>query len=139
MPGLRDIHKRRTIFDFYRKKADVICLQETHFEQNDEQIIRNEWSTDIVFSHGTTNSKGVCILFPRDKFYVLNNVKNDQDGRVVVCEINIAGNPIVIGNIYAPNQDDPHFFVNVFKMFENFLENKIIVGDYNLVMDTKMD
>ena len=43
-------------------------------------------------------------------------------------------------NIYAPNDDNPDFFVKTYRMIEQFdNEFKIISGDFNLVMDVNLD
>ena len=137
--GLRNREKRRSIFEFYRKRADFICLQETHSEKSDELFWRNEYGSDIVFSHCSSGSRGVCILLPRHKNYTFKRFKSDIEGRIVICEIEMAGEPIVICNIYGPNKDEPRFYINMFQMLEDFSENKIIIGDYNLVIDPKID
>ena len=36
--------------------------KEIYSEQKDENVWRNEWGGDIFFSHGSTHSRGVCIL-----------------------------------------------------------------------------
>ena len=38
-----DVAKRRNIFNYYRKRGQIICLQETHSEINDEALWTNEW------------------------------------------------------------------------------------------------
>ena len=51
--GLREQGKRRSIFSYLKdQKSKLYFLQETYSEVNDE----------IIFSHGTKHSKGVCIL-----------------------------------------------------------------------------
>ena len=44
-----------------------------------------------------------------------------------------------ICNLYAPNEDNPNFFVKMLSMFENSSENKILIGDFNLVLDETVD
>ena len=63
--GLQDVNKRRAIFNFYRDRADIMCFQETHSTVKDEIIWRNEWGGTIVFSHGTSQARGVVILFKK--------------------------------------------------------------------------
>ena len=60
--GLRDTNKRRAIFEMYRKKCDILCLQETHSEVSDEPYWTAEWGGKIIFSHGNTNATGTAIL-----------------------------------------------------------------------------
>ena len=68
--GLRDVKKRREIFRWLKRyyKADqgFVMLQETHSIEKDEEIWKKEWGAEIVFSHGSNDSKGVAILFPKN-------------------------------------------------------------------------
>ena len=62
--GLRNISKRGAIFSFLKiQKATIFCLQETYSSPDDDEKL---WSAElggkIIYSHGTTHSKGVCIL-----------------------------------------------------------------------------
>ena len=59
--GLRQQKKRRQLFSYFpNSKADtIILLQETHSCITDEQQWTHEWSNGIIFSHGSTNSRGL--------------------------------------------------------------------------------
>ena len=47
---------------------------------------------------------------------------------------------VLIGNIYAPNNDCPEFFDNVFDLIERMdCENIILAGDFNLAFDIEKD
>ncbi|KAJ8043315.1 hypothetical protein HOLleu_10343 [Holothuria leucospilota] len=60
--GLRQVKKRRSQFTyFHRHSFDIIFAQETHSSINDVRCWTNEWGGKIIFSHGTTLSKGVAI------------------------------------------------------------------------------
>ena len=74
--GLRDVIKRCSIFNFYRKKANIICLQETHSCIKDETIWSAEWGGDIIFSHGQTNSKRVCVLLTKGMKKLCKDIEN---------------------------------------------------------------
>ena len=41
--------------------------------------------------------------------------------------------------LYAPNTDTPAFFEEIANKIENYGENKVIVGDYNLILDPVKD
>ena len=63
--------KRRDVFNYLRnKKLSIICLQETHFNENMEKLVEAEWGYKCFFDSYATNSKGVEILF-------LNNFQHD--------------------------------------------------------------
>ena len=65
--GLRNKTKRLAVFEWPNKKINsIIFLQETHSSLETE----TEWKQDmrnfdLYFSHGTTSSRGVCILIYR--------------------------------------------------------------------------
>ena len=61
--GLRNPNKRRAPFEYLKnQKALIICLQETFSKQKDEAVWSADWGGQIIFSHGTGHSKGVCML-----------------------------------------------------------------------------
>lgn len=71
--GIREFVKRRKIFNLFKQKtADIVCLQETHSNLNDEKFWESEWGNQIIFNHGTNNSKGVAILFRKNFDYQIN-------------------------------------------------------------------
>ena len=41
--------------------------------------------------------------------------------------------------MYAPNKDDPEFFVNTIELAPETVSKRIIIGDFNLVIDNKID
>ena len=139
--GLRDVIKRRAIFNYYRTRGNILCLQETHSTISDELIWKAEWGGDAVFSHGESNARGVCILMPKGMTSQedICNVKRDLEGRVIVIEVRQDMDTISLVNIYAPNKDTPIFFDNLNRMLRVSAERKIVVGDFNLVMDSNVD
>ena len=84
VPGIREPIKRRSIFLYLRdQKANIYFLHGTYSERAIENIWRNEWGGALIFSHGTTHSKGVCILInlfaqPKVDYYYAND-----SGRIV--------------------------------------------------------
>ena len=142
--GLRDNKKRRKIFNYlHQKQFDIICLQETHSVQADEGYWKNEFGGSTFFSHGTSDSRGTMILIRKNAPVKVENSYKDNLGRRVFCELKYEGQSIILANIYAPNKDDPVFFLETFlklASFENGKEyKKIIVGDFNLVLDVEVD
>ena len=54
--GIRDAEMRRAVFNFYRNRCDILCLQETHSTSDDENVWANEWGGLILMSHGTVKA-----------------------------------------------------------------------------------
>lgn len=113
--GIRDFVKRQKIFNHFKNKSvDILCLQETYSNSSDEKFWESEWGNQILVSHGTNNSKGVCILFRKNFEYQINNVIKDLDGHYIICVMKINERNIVLTNVYGPKTDTPQFYEIVF-------------------------
>ena len=69
-------------------------------------------------------------------------VRNDSQGRWILLNMKVDGKEIRLINLYGPNQDDPHFFNNIYTNLLNLQATNyqiIMVGDYNTVLSTSMD
>jgi len=103
----------------------VISLQETHSCSTDEKL----WSGKIFYSHGTTNSKGVAVLFKNSLKYELGMVKRDTEGRYLLIEIKFDSKVLVIGNIYAHNKDEHNFLDYLLGIIVSFSTSDLILGE----------
>ena len=132
--------KRRAIFNFYRSMTDILILQETHSTSEVEEQWLREWGGRAIFSHGTSTSRGVCILFKKHFYCNITNISKDINGRYLACEIETESNfkAALIG-IYAPNEDNPAFFEALEQNIAELHWNKILIGDFNLVLDVERD
>ena len=122
--------KRCKVFHMCKKhNPDILLLQETHSRKKQEKVWHKDWGTKIYYSHGDYNARGVCIC-----------LKGGLNHKVHDCKIDENDIRYTIVNIYAPNEDDVGFFDEVFDMVGNFgNENVIIAGDFNFVLNSKID
>ena len=59
-------------------------------------------------------------------------VQRDDQGRFLSVQCNIKNKNICINTLYAPNEDDPLFFVNIFELIcAQDAEHIILTGDIN--------
>ena len=65
----------------------MYCLQETFSKDDDEKIWSAEWGGQIIFSHGSEHSRGVCILLSANSGFSLNTVYADRDGQRSVMAV----------------------------------------------------
>lgn len=80
--GIRDFHKRKTIFTRIKKqKVDIAFLQETYSSQEIENQFKLQWRGKMLFAHGTSHSKGVLILFNENLQIDIKHVLGDSEGR----------------------------------------------------------
>ena len=140
--GLGDPIKRRMIFNYYRDRCNILCIQETHSEASDERIWLSEWGSKGYFSHGTHSQRGVCILYKKNINYQICRTVADSEGHFLTCEMQNMDDPqknLTLCNIYAPNKDKSGFFLDVIKRTVDFSSNLVIIGDFNLVLDVQLD
>ena len=139
--GLGDYAKRKDVFNYLRdKKFGIYCLQDTHFTTALEPYVRAEWGGEVYFNSFTSNSRGVCILFSNFIEYKVCKAKVDQNGNMLILDLEVEGKQLTLVNIYGPNEDSPDFFFKVQEIIEEFdNQNVIICGDFNLVQNQELD
>ena len=140
--GLRDTVKRRSIFTYLKdQEADFYFLQETFSKASDETFWRNEWGGEIYFSHGTSHSKGVCILINRAVKEKVTFTSSDADDRIILINLTYNGLKLSFCNIYAPNDHTQQ--VNFIQELNCLLIDKseittlIVGGDWNCTLSKK--
>ena len=144
--GLRDRNKRTLLFNWLQQYKGLVFLQETHCTKNNELTWKQEWGGNILFSNGTTNSKGVAILIPKslDSEIQILTTYSDNSGRIILIDCIIKDNNFILINIYAPTKDkldEQLKFVNSLKRLIDQYSDKAIIlgGDFNTYLDTSVD
>ena len=93
----------------------------------------------IFTANGSSNSRGVAILINRNFFCNVRQIRSDNGGRYIAIEIEVNNYVCTVINLYAPNSDSPGFFTNLLQHTEDLNHNRILLGDYNLVLNTALD
>ena len=137
--GMSEEIKRRSMFKYCRDRADIIFLQETHSTKKSEKQWLNEWGGEIIFNHGSSDARGVCILFKRNIECKLYMVQRDLEGRILNVEIAVENKKYSLTNVYGPNVDTPVFFINILELLKETSENKIVMGDFNCALNPSLD
>ena len=88
-----------------KRKADIIFLQETHSTVKTETQWNNEWSAEIITSHGSSNARGVAILIKAGFDCSIHQQILDPMGRYVIVKAVIKDKTYVVINIYTPKKD----------------------------------
>ena len=147
--GLRDERKWRKIFNYVKNHTSgkaVVLFQETHSTKKVENLWKYQWHGDMIFSHGTSGTRGVCIAFRYDLEYKLLSPKIiDDEGRFIILHIEIQGNPYILINYYGPNSEPSQ--VKTIKQIASRLKDLeiednvqyILAGDWNLIFDRSLD
>lgn len=95
---------------------------------------------DVIYSHYNSRSRGVAILFRKGLQYKITQKLICSVGRYIIIELEINDVTFVLTNIYAPNEDSPLYFTNLFDTV-NSMNNphKMYGGDFNVVRDPTID
>ena len=144
--GLSNFRKRRAIFTWCRKqKADLIFLQETHSTEAGECKWKKEWGSEIIFSHGSSNARGVAVLIKRGLDIVIQQELLNFNGRSIILKALIKDKRYTLANIYGPNKDAEavRFYQNLsatlWKMDADSDDNIVVGGDFNCPLNLTLD
>ena len=135
--GLGKANKRRKLIGWLNKfhNADkkIIFLQETHTTPKIVPLWDKEWNyRKIIYSHGTSGSKGVAIIFPKNMEYEIHDIKLSQEGRYIAVTMTTNDTKFCLINGYAPNttklQDQLKWLSEIQIILENNLDTNFIIG-----------
>ena len=82
-----------------------MCLQETHSTFNEENILKNVFNGPVFYSHGTSQSCDVFIVYFGNLNFLINKQAGDENGRILILDINIDEIRYVLANIYNANTE----------------------------------
>ena len=141
--GSRSRQKRAMIKDYFDlKRVDVLFLQETHTAPSDETDWALEWGGPCCFSHGTTSSAGVAVVFRAAAAVTVISTKEVLQGRLLLVQAQVQDVVFTFVNIYAPNvgADRVSFFQTLKDQLMTHLQDQLVVGgDFNCTLDFTMD
>ena len=140
--GLRDLKKRNDILDDFKKRnVNIVHLQETHLIASDLSTLKKSWNCKFLISGENKKSMGVVTIINNNFEYKIHMVEKDKGGRYIITDMEIPGIArFLMLNIYGQNQDRPEFLLEILdKLENNMIRNWILCGDWNLVLDQKLD
>ena len=109
--GLRDKLKRTDVCEYLNNlNANIICLQDTHLTQQDENDLKNLTNCECIINGAKSNSRGVVILLKNNFEYEILHTEEDCVGNYVLVDLRLATISVRLINIYATNKDEPAFF-----------------------------
>lgn len=138
--GAQLAEKRKDVLNFLKQKRySIYFLQDTHFTKREEAYIRAQWGFECFFSSYSSEARGVSIMLNNNFEYKLHAQEADLEGNKLLLDISVNGKRMTLINIYGPNRDSPDFFAKIKQDIERFGNNVILAGDFNLVLDPKVD
>ena len=139
--GIGGISKRTDVFDYLQYiEFDIYCLQDTHFKDEDEMMIRTHWNNNCFLNNYKSNARGVAILFNKNVEYKVHKQVMDDQGNYIILDMTVHNQRFSLVSIYGPNSDSPSFFTELFKKIQEIGNTEFIMcGDFNLVLDPEKD
>ena len=139
--GLGSMEKRLDLFNYLKQKqCQIYCLQDTHTTKTSENFFRSQWNSECLFSSGSSNARGVAILFSKNLEYEIHNHISDPEGNYLIADISVEQNRFTLVNLYGPNKDTPSFFDTLINTANTIGNTSLIIcGDFNTVHDEKLD
>ena len=129
--GLQNKIKRSDVFDRLRTgNFSIICIVDSHFDKSNEKIYAAEWGYSTYFSSFSSQSRGVAVLFKNDFEFKIHRTHRDNNGNLLILDIELEKRRITLAVVYGPNQDNPNFYKTLQKTISQFGNLDIIcVGD----------
>ena len=148
MRGLHEYRKSKKIFNWVAKHGGnrgIAFLQEAHSTVDIETEWSQRYKGDIIKSHGTSNSKGVAILFGEQLDYSIVKKIIDQNGRFILVLCLLQGNTFLLINSYAPNDEKNQvsLLLEICEVIYNLdcpVDTSFIWGgDFNFIFDIELE
>ena len=143
--GMGADKRRLQYFCWFKKLTfDILFIQETHcYDKETAAKWSQDWgpSKNSIWTTGSSNSKGVAVLFKPNSEYDISNTKIDLEGRYIYFEIKLDEEKYKFINIYAPN--DPNDRVLFFDKLNSWVKTNdikhLVGGDYNCTLNNVLD
>ena len=138
------------LFQYLKKQVSskgIIFLQKTHSTKDIESQWANDWNEQehIKYSHGDYNARGVLISIREGLDCTIEAEYTDTAGRFIILKCLTQGSPILLINLYNPNNEEEQVSViaNLFQAIELIDSNHgyevILGGDFNFIFEIKLN
>lgn len=71
--------------------------------------------------------------------FVASETIVDHKGRYIIVSCILFSTPLTLGNVYAPNYDDPTFIYSFLSCIPNIYSHCLMTGDFNCIMSPILD
>lgn len=120
-------------------KSLIVYLQETHLLSDEVIKIKRRWPGHVTSASYLSHTRGVMILIHKLIPLKVDNVIHDMGGRYLIVQGTLINEKINMIHVYAPNEDNPKFFENLFLLMASLPRKALIAGDSNCTLDPKLD
>uniref|UniRef100_A0A3B4WB51 exodeoxyribonuclease III n=1 Tax=Seriola lalandi dorsalis TaxID=1841481 RepID=A0A3B4WB51_SERLL len=133
--GLRTCGRMKNILS--NPACDVLCLQETRWDEDSLKAATKINKGEIYYNNGTNKSCGIATIINTNMIENSKLIYKDNEGRILIIDIIVNNSTFRIINVYASNCEKER--KEMFNKIGRWVNNKtLIVGDFNTVL-TKSD
>ena len=146
--GLQSTKKRLKLIESLNRSllpSGILFLQETHSTATDEVEWKDDFKSQLYFSHGTSNSCGVLIGFIGMQNVVTNDTISDKNGSFLILNASLNDESFVLVNLYNPNTEAEQLKTMeelsvMLKTLSSIHSSKIILGgDFNFFFNLSLE
>ncbi|ESO92980.1 hypothetical protein LOTGIDRAFT_119738 [Lottia gigantea] len=81
--GIGSPEKRKDVIQYYKQKNfNILCLQDNHFNEKDENKIEIKWGFKCISNSFSSNSRGVAILINNNIEFKIKTIKKDERWKI---------------------------------------------------------
>uniref|UniRef100_A0A3B1KAN1 Reverse transcriptase domain-containing protein n=1 Tax=Astyanax mexicanus TaxID=7994 RepID=A0A3B1KAN1_ASTMX len=142
--GARDVYKREMLAQYIQdKKLDILLLQETHIDNDDESLWKMWWKGPLFLNNGSNVSAGLAILISPGLSLNVISHKMVCRGRMQILNVKMYEKDFTIVNVYAPNigRERGTFFLSLKQELAQCHQDTFFVlgGDWNCTLAAAVD
>ena len=140
--GLNNPVKRKKILTQLKQlHCQIAYLQESHLSDEEHKKLNRSWASQVFYSsHPSGRRCGVAILVHKMVQFTLVSQYKDREGRYILVNGTVAGTEVSLLNVYAPNDNNPQFITNVFKLILEKSKGVLLFGgDMNATLSQSLD
>ena len=128
--GLNNTLKRRMLFKQFLD-FNICSLQETYVTQNNVSVWKQDWSGELLYINGTSNSNGLIILVNKNFSY--SNLKEIEiNERCFGISFTHNDKDFVVFNMYAPSlkAERVDFLRDLPDLSQFYLPHSYVIGPF---------
>ena len=139
--GLANPFKRKDVFNWLRqKKYSIYCLQDIHIDEKNKENFEKDWGSRLFFSSKSSKSRGVAVLFSDESTYEVKNIEKDDNGNMIMLDLETNSLNFTLCVVYGPNKDNPDFYESIKRRIKQRDNTPVVIcGDWNLVLNQAKD
>lgn len=126
--------------EFKQSGADIVFVQETHFDKGGSFSFASKHFSQIYHSSGPHKRAGVAILIKNGSPFKCTAQYTDPHGHFVILQGQWQKQALTLCTLYTPNIKQYNFLTKVFtRLFKSDHEILVVGGDFNLTHSTTAD